>query len=469
MKKVVLASLLACAAVASGLPSASAQQPVALGSGGANQPIQMPDAELTPYNAAIAQKDPKLQAPLIEDYLAKFPQSQVKLVMLVQLMNDYSGFDPAKAITTADAVLQLDPNNFRALFFETFLRKQAADAMTDPSANAAKQAGLDAAAGFAQKGLAATKPADMDDATFKTLQATGIPYFYSAIAEDALNKNDNAGAIENYKKEIASVPLDQTKTPGPVLLDMYLMAVAYYQSKPPDLLNCAFYAARVVDYAPPALKPNFATLAKLCYKNFHGGDDGSDAISTSAQNNLNPPDGLFASIKPAPTPAEKIHAIIATTPDLATLATEDKELVFQYGSPEDAQKVWDTVKGKSYEFPNTLVIESSPAVLKVAVTDNAIQSKTADFTFNMTPIEDIPEPKATATPAQKAAYKKAKANADAVTAAMAVGSKVTLSGTYDSFTPNPLMITMKDGAVVLPKATPTKPPVAAHPRPAAKR
>jgi hypothetical protein len=41
----------------------------------------------------------------------------------------------------------------------------------------------------------------------------------------------------------------------------------------------------------------------------------------------------------------------------------------------------------------------------------------------------------------------------------AVGAKVTLTGTYASFTPTPIMITMSDGAVVEPKkATPVHHP-----------
>ena len=81
-------------------------------------------------------------------------------------------------------------------------------------------------------------------------------------------------------------------------------------------------------------------------------------------------------------------------------------------------------------------------------------------------------------PAQKAAYKTklaaynkaveaAKTKADAIAAATAVGQTVTLTGTYDSFTPNPIQIIMKDGVVILPKATkPAAAPVhhtAAHP------
>ena len=57
----------------------------------------------------------------------------------------------------------------------------------------------------------------------------------------------------------------------------------------------------------------------------------------------------------------------------------------------------------------------------------------------------------------------AKKKADEIAAATAVGQKVTLTGTYDSFTPSPLMITMSDGEVVLAKAA-AKAPVhhAAH-------
>jgi hypothetical protein len=137
-------------------------------------------------------------------------------------------------------------------------------------------------------------------------------------------------------------------------------------------------------------------------------------------------------------------------------------LVFQYGSTDDATKVWDTVKGKSVAIPDALVIASTPNQIQVAVDPGMVVSKTADFTFNMKPAEEIPEPAASATPAAKAAYKAkvaaATKEAAAVAAATAVGSKVTLQGVYASYTANPLMITMSDGEVILPKAK-AAPPV----------
>jgi hypothetical protein len=138
-------------------------------------------------------------------------------------------------------------------------------------------------------------------------------------------------------------------------------------------------------------------------------------------------------IKPAPSPADIVRQVIASTPDLATLAISDKEFILQNGSPEDAAKVWDTVKGKSVQFPDATVVSVTDTALLVAVSDDAVQSKTADFTFQLAaPLKTPPAP----------------------------GSKVTVTGTYASFTPNPLMITMSDGAIVEPK--PVKKPTPVH-------
>jgi len=463
MKKVVLASLLACAAIAVGLPSAYSQQAVSLGSAPAGQ-VQMSDAEYTAYNNAMSQTDPKAKAAAIEAYLTAFPQSAVKLDTLVALLQTYSQVDPQKTIDTADRILQLDPSNLRALTFEVYFRVQlaGAPAMTDA---AAKQTAFDSAAGFAQTGLTSTKPAAMADADFKTLQTAAFPVFYGAIGYDALLKKDSATAIDAYKKELAFVPIAQTQTPGPVLQDTFYLGEAYYQSTPPDYLNCAFYASRAVAYAPDQFKAQMAPTAKYCYTKYHGNADGYDAVVAAATANLNPPAGLFDSIKPAPTPADIVANVISTTPDLAVLAVGDKEFILQNGTPEQAAKVWDTIKGKSVEIPGALVISSTPTQLQVAVSDDAVQSKTADFTFNMTPPEDASEPKAGATPAQKLAAKKAadaaKKDADAIAAAIAVGQTVTLDGTYDSFTPKPIMITMSSGSVVLPKAAAAKKTAAA--------
>jgi hypothetical protein len=263
----------------------------------------------------------------------------------------------------------------------------------------------------------------------------------------ALNKKDAPTAITNFKQELASVPVADTTKPGPLLQDTYYLGLAYLQSNPPDLLNCTWYVSRFVAFAPEPYKTQMLPTAKYCYKKYHGSDEGYDAVSAAAQTSLDPP-ATFA-IKPAPKPEDMAHDLVASTPeaDLPKLAISDREFVLANGKPEDADKVWNTMKGKSVTIPDALVIESSPTVIKVAVSDDAVQSKTADFTFNI----KAPDEKLPAAAAKKLT--------DETAAATAVGQKVTLSGTFDSYTPKPLMIVMSDGAVVLPKKTPAKAPV----------
>lgn len=437
MKNVVVASFLACALIASGVPTAFAQDPAAgaQAAPAAGGQVQMPAAEYAVYNNAMTQTTPQAKASGLEAYLTQFPQSAVKATVLETLMAVYSTFDAAKTQDAADRLLQVDPTNVKALYAETLLRTAAAGTLTDP---AAKQAAVDVVASYAQKGLAAPKPAGMSEDDFVKLKAVQYPTFYSAIGYDALLKKDSAAAIDAYKKELGSVPVESTKAPGALLQDTFYLGVAYSQATPPDYLSCAFYTSRAVAYAPDNYKAQMSPTAKYCYKKYHGADDGYEAVTAAASANLNPPADFASMVKPAPTAAERIHTIISTTPDLATLAIDDKETIFQNGSPEDAAKVWDTIKGKSVQIPDALVIESSPTALKVAVSSDAVQSKTADFTFNLAPVDDSKLPPAAA-----------KKKADQIAAATAVGSKVTVAGTYDSFTPSPLMITMKDGEVVV--------------------
>jgi len=367
--------------------------------------VQMDPAEFAVYDNAInKQTTPQTQAPALEDYLQKYPKSAVKADVLQRIMIDYSQFDHAKAIDAADKVLQLDPNNLQAYTIEVAYRRQAAEALTDP---AARQTGMDAAADYAKKGLAATKPTATSDADFKKLKDFATPTFYSAIGADDLAKKDSAGAIEAYKAELAATPEADTEKAGTALQDTYFLGQAYYTSQPPDYVNCTFYATRAASFAPDNFKAQLQPLASFCYKKYHGGDDGYDAVVTAAKASLNPP-------------AEAAKTV-ADTPDLATLALSDKEFILENGKPADADKVFDTIKGKNFEIPGATVLVATAEQLQVAVSDEAVASKTPDFTYNMKePLKTVP----------------------------AVGDKVDLTGTYASYTQNPLMIVMSDGEEV---------------------
>src|SRR5450631_374269 len=411
MKKSVLASLLALAIIIPGSAS------MVYGQAAASGQITIKDpAEYNDYTNAVGQSTPAAKSAAIEAFLTKYPNSVVKNDLLEVLMASYqqSG-DMAKTLSTADRLLAADPGNLRALAISVYIEKSQAATKTTP---ADAQPILDKAAAQAQTGLSATKSADLSDADFQKLKTATAPIFDSAIAQDAENKKDFAGAIAAFNNELKAYP-DPTQTQnGPGLNDTYLLGQAYAQQTPPDLKNAAWFLTRAAQFAPAQAKPQIEKAAEYFYNKYHGSMDGYPAVQTLAQANLFPPDGYNPTpAPPPPSPADLAAQTVASTPDLKTLSLGDQEFILFNGKPEDAQKVWDVLKGHRVQVPGTVISATAESV-QLAVTQDNQQSKKADFTVNMkTPLKSVP----------------------------AIGSTVTYDSTFDSYTATPPMITLSDG------------------------
>ena len=419
MKKVALASLLAIAtSTLCATPIALAQ--AAAAPGAASQQITIKDpAEYNDYSNAISQSSPAAKASAIEAFLTKYPNSVVKVQMLEQLMSAYQAQNNMdKTVDAANRLVQADPNNLRALAILVYIKKAQAAQKTTP---AEQQPLLDEAAASAQKGLAAQKPADLPDADYQKLKAATDPIFYSAIAMDDQLKKDYPGAEDNFKKELQAVPPAQTQT-GPTLNDTYMLGQAYAQAG--DLKNAVWFLTRAAAYAPPAAKDQIDKAAQYYYNKYHGSMDGYDQVKTQVTQSVLPPDSYNPTpAPPPPSPADQAAKVVATTPDLKTLNLNDKEFILFNGKPEDAGKMWDTMKGQTYEIPGK-VVSATPDTVQLAVTDDAKASNTADFTIKMK--------KPLTTPP-------------------AIGTDVKFDATFDSYTQNPKMINLIDGAPPTPE------------------
>jgi hypothetical protein len=371
-------------------------------------------AEYNAYTNAIGQSTPAAKAAAIEAFLTQYPNSVVKTDLLEQLMVAYQG-DPVKMLGAADRLLAVDPGNLRALATSVYLEETQAHAKTNP---ADAQPILDKAAAQAQTGLSAAKPAAMADADYQKLKTATAPIFNSAIAQDDANKKDFAGAIAAYNSELKAYPDPTMTQAGPGLNDTYLLGQAYAQQTPPDLKNAAWFLTRAAQFAPAQAKPQIEAAAEYFYKKYHGSMDGYPAVQALAKANLFPPaDYNPSAAPPPPSPADLAAQTVASTPDLKTLSLADKEFILFNGKPEDAQKVWDTMKGTRVQVPGTVISATADSV-QVAVTEDNKQSKKADFTINMkTPLKVVP----------------------------VIGATVSYDATFDSYTPNPPMITLADG------------------------
>jgi hypothetical protein len=419
MKKSVFASLLALAIISPG------SVPMVYGQAAPSGQITIKDpAEYNEYNNAVGQSTPAAKAAAIEAFLTKYPNSVVKNDLLEQLMLAYQG-DPVKMLDAADRLLAADPGNLRGLATAVYLEKTQAQQKPNP---ADAQPILDKAAAQAQTGLSATKSGNISDADFQKLKAATAPIFNSAIALDDANKKDYAGAIAAYTNELKVYPDPAQTQSGPGLNDTYLLGQAYAQQTPPDLKNAAWFLTRAAQFAPPQAKPQIEKAAEYFYNKYHGSMDGYPAVQTLAQANLFPPAEYNPTpAPPPPSPADLAAQTVASTPDLKTLSLGDQEFILFNGKPEDAQKVWDVLKGHRVQVPGT-VISATPESVQLAVTEDNKQSKKADFTVNMkTPLKSVPS----------------------------IGSTVTYDSTFDSYTPNPPMITLSDGEPPA-KATPAR-------------
>jgi hypothetical protein len=474
MKKFVFASVMALASLSLVYaPTLRAQ----------DQPsgtIQIKDpAEYNAYSMATTQSDPKAKAAAIEDFLTKYPQSVVKKTLIDTLIDTYQGLgDADHTLSAANRMLQIDPDNLKAIYISVFLKKAQCAKTSD-------QQTCDDTAALAQKGLNAKPPAGMSADDFKKQTDATAPFFDSAIATADMAKKDPAAAVEEYHKELMLYPVEATTKPGqPGLGDTLQLALAYVKLQlvdaqaqrdaeakakaapgdaalaaaakaakdkaGQDYVQACWFFARAWNFAPANFKGQIEPQLEYYYKKYHGDLTGLDALKTQAAATLFPPGTL--NIAPAKTPEEQIHDLLATTPDLNTLALADKETVLSVGSKEDADKLWALLQGKETPVPGT-VIESNASQIKVAVTQDSKDAKMADFIVNMK--EPIPEKEIPAVGSELKLLK---------------DGGPELDGTYDTYTQVPAssaaaasaQIVLKDGILQSAKKAPVHKPAAAH-------
>ena len=220
MKKLVLASVMAAASIC--LVSAPTLR--AYGQDQGTISIQNP-AEFNAYQQAGTQTDPAARAAAEESFLQTYPQSVVKKSVLDDLIDTYGKTgDLDKAVGAATRLLQIDPNNMKALYISANIKPQPV-----PPAPMMPLVCDDAGA-IGQKGLKATKPADTSDGDWQKMTAATYPIFHSAIAlDDMASKQDFKGAIAEYKTELNMYPLPATQS-GTGLVDTLQLAGSLCQA-----------------------------------------------------------------------------------------------------------------------------------------------------------------------------------------------------------------------------------------------
>jgi hypothetical protein len=416
---------------------AAAGQPAAQPGQAAPQPGQSPaqpqqkkeikdPAEYNAYVGAVQQSDPNAKVSGLEAFLQQYPNSVMKEDALELLMVSYSQTNnAAKMADAAQRVLQVNPHNVRAL---TLLAN-----------NAKTQSQWADAEKYAAQGVAAVpnmqKGEAVSDADFAK-QKTQLTGFLNGIAGfSALQLKDYANAAKYLRAAVDIDPND--------VQNVYPLAVAYLSQAPPDNLNGLFYVARAASLAKDAAaKDQITKYGRSKYVKFHGSDQGWNELLAAAAQSPTPPQGFTITQYVPPTPAEQAADLLKSKkPEEMSFA--EWELILSAGKPEDAEKVWTAIKGKSLQM-EAQVIKASATRLEIAASQDDIELKRVDILLDMTgPIPARLMPKD--------------------------GQTLAFEGTPVSYEPSPFVMTMNKGALLTkaaPKTAPKKAP-ARRKRPAA--
>ncbi|MGB9072332.1 MAG: hypothetical protein WCC22_06645, partial [Terriglobales bacterium] len=381
-------------------------------------------AEYNAYVGAVQQQDPAAKISGLEAFLTQYPNSVMKEDALELLMGAYQqAANQAKAIDTAQKVLQVNACNIRALALLAYTKRAMAEAGQSAQQN------LTEAGQYGEKGVqclqTAPKPEGMSDPDFQKFKAQTAVIFNGSAGISAFQAKDYAKAQKFLR---ASVEGDPTN-----LRDIYPLALAYLTAGPTEKdVDGLFFIARAANLAQGDGKAKITQFGKSKYVKYHGAEDGwSDLLATTATTTLPKPDFTIKQYVP-PTPAQQAHDIVASK-KVQEMNFAEWQLVLSEGSPEDADKVWSALKGKPLQMV-AQVITVTPTEITLAGSQDDIDKKTADVNLTMS---------AKLTPKQTPKE----------------GSDLMFEGTPVSYTAKPFLITMKDGALVVKAAPPKKPPV----------
>lgn len=196
-------------------------------------------AEYNSYQAAAAEKNPAQQIKLLDDFVAKYPNSTLLIYIYPLYYNDYSQLkDWKNVIVYADKLVALgDKVGPNEKYGALYARAYAYNNMNSNDPALAKAEQVAAAAGLALI-PELKKPQTIDDATFEQQKKQAAIYLNGTAAQAAMVQKDYASAITYYKAVLALSP-DEAIT-------SYRLGQAYLGLNPPQTMDGFWAIARSV-------------------------------------------------------------------------------------------------------------------------------------------------------------------------------------------------------------------------------
>jgi tetratricopeptide (TPR) repeat protein len=249
-------------------------------------------AEYDVYMAALNSQDATARAEALEAFVQQYPRSVVLTDALEQEMAAWqTAGDSAEVKKVAKRLLAADSGNVRVLGIVVALDRVSA--MQGDTA-ALNEMCVDATGGMREVPMW-HKPANMTDADFAALSKLMTDIFIGAEGFCAVQEKNYSQAKDWLTR---ALQIDPTN-----VQDAYQLAVADLETTPLDA-DGFWYCARAIHLAQSAAIPQdssgMVTYCKAKYTQYHGADDGWDALVAASAAQSSPPADFTKQIKPAP-------------------------------------------------------------------------------------------------------------------------------------------------------------------------
>lgn len=395
-------------------------------------------AEYDNYMAALNTKDAARRAQAMEVFIAWYPNSILRIDAHEQAIAAYQAANqPTKADVLGARLLQIDPDNVRALANRAYLGRLKASSGDTSSLAPAVHA--------SERGLAVLpkwqKPALLDDAAFARVKEQMSAVFNGVLGFAALQAKDYEKARRFYREAVAAEPAN--------LQDVYQLAVSQLEGTPVDALGF-WYGARSIAIAKavknePAAQ-DIDRYVRSRYRVYRGNEEGWDElVQRLVAGEKAPPENFKRSIPRALTPPE--HALqLVEDNDPAKLSYGEWIVVLRHrdataANKAAAEKVWKVIGDKQQggarlKIP-LKVITVTPDRIEAAITDEAQAGNIVDLDVTMArPLSPLP----------------------------AVGSKIAVLGILSDYRPQPFLFRLTRGELA-PESLPVAGGPCADPRP----
>src|SRR2546423_4214226 len=248
--------------------SAYAQAPAA-GQQDANAP-KYTMAEYNAYQACAAEKNPTAQIKCLDDFVAKYPNSQLLIYIYPLYYNAYSQLKNfEKVIEYADKLLALGDKVEAPVRYQAYYARAFAYSNLPPNSQLVKDQAPKACES-AKSGLKTLgdlkKPDNMSEEDFTKQKQQPTILFNYTLANCSMIQKDYQAAIDAYKAVLALTPDDA--------ITSYKIGQAYMSMNPPQQMDAFWYFAKAATAknANQQQSTQVKTYLRKLIANYQGGN-----------------------------------------------------------------------------------------------------------------------------------------------------------------------------------------------------